>query len=179
MDDGKDVRVVGLVPQFAHRVPGEELLRTLLMAKAGVNERSQNRELVGDERVARQELADVEPGRFCRNWRIGAAILGRRERLGVIGFQMACPADEPNQNDGRSFLLLSRTGFGAQPKQLRQRKAGDAGQPDAQKLAPRNGTHATGRIDIVWSFCHPAQARRECDGKVRQELLEHKRIAQR
>src|SRR5436853_361744 len=94
--DGKQIRVVGLGSVNSDWEAGEELLRATVMARAGMGQRAQKRELLGNARVLRQKLGDLQARNAGCNRAIRTTVLRRSLWLGIIGLQMARPAMEPH-----------------------------------------------------------------------------------
>ena len=92
--------MLGLELEHLLRMTREHLLVPLLVAKPRVDQRSQDREPVGDRRVQGQQLADPHARRPGRDRAEGPAHLGRRVGLGIVGLQVARPALEPDHQCG-------------------------------------------------------------------------------
>jgi hypothetical protein len=105
--------VIGFGAVHRDREAGEELLGAAIMARPGVGQRAQQGETLRNARVLGQEFGNVHAWDAGGNGPIGAAVLGRGFWFGIIGFQMARPAVQPNDKEALVFaglvLLCLRT----------------------------------------------------------------------
>ena len=113
------------------------------MATRPVGHRADERELVGHLRVEREQLRDVHPGHVRGDDVEGAAIIGARVGLGVVGVNVRQPADEPDHDDGGLLLLRLAGVLRAKAQQTGQAQRGKASETDVHEPAPAHGAGAT------------------------------------
>src|SRR5579872_4358474 len=142
MRNRKQVGIVGLLLELAHGMPGEHLLRALLVAKAGMHHRAQDRELTGDSGMFRQKLANLKSGNLRGDWVIWPFVFAPGEGLGIVRFEVAGAPDEPHDDYGCAFSLTGQSRLSAKSEQSRQRQATESGQAGAQEFTSpdRSGT---------------------------------------
>jgi hypothetical protein len=101
-----------------------------------VVDRANEDHLVGMFGVQRQRLGNVDAGNVGLDGSIRPAILGRRIRLGVVSFQLAGPAIEPEQDDRR--VLPGCGTLGPKLEQIGQRQSRQSQEPGLERTAPRH-----------------------------------------
>ena len=127
--------MVGLIAHLAHRMTREQLLHALLMAEARVHHRAQNVEPIGNARVPRQQLAQVQAGHLGLNRSIGTANLVRGLGLGVVGFEVRSPAVQPDDDQGGPLARRLFARLSPQLEQARKAQTRQPGNTTAQEFA--------------------------------------------
>ncbi len=129
---GEQIGIIRLRLVLRGRVAGEQLQRSGRMAAASVRHGTDDREAVSNLSLSRQQLTNLQTRHARRNRLVRPTILAAGQRLGIVGFQMAGTAPQPNENQRRSFMR-SRCRPCAQSQQLGQAQTAET---QAQKLSP-------------------------------------------
>lgn len=89
-----------------------------------VTDRTEDRVLVSDLSMPRQQFADIKTGDVGGDWRERPTNIRRGVRLHVIRFQMRRPTMHEQQNHGGIFIFgkTVRRGRSSQPKQVGERQ---------------------------------------------------------
>ena len=136
--DAHEVGIEGRELVLRGGVSGEELQRARRMPAPGVRHRAEDRELVRELGLSRQQLGEAKPGRPGGDRRERPPVVGRDIRLGVVRIQVAATPAQPDEDHRRRPARLRR-GLRPQPEQPRQRERPETGHPGPQELAPRRG----------------------------------------
>ena len=114
VDDRQTVGMLGREAELSNRATAEHFLLRMVVADARVGHGAQDRKLVGHRGVSRQQFADLQARHLGGNRRKRPTILGRCVGLGIVGFQMRCPAMQPDDNQSRAFTRRGEPRFGSE-----------------------------------------------------------------
>jgi hypothetical protein len=97
---------------------------------------TQHRKALRQGRLFREQFAQLQARNGGGNRAKRASVFARSQWLGVIGFQVAGPAVQPNDEQGRSLPLNPLVRLGPQAEQAGERKTGNPRQAAAQEFTP-------------------------------------------
>ena len=142
MGNGEQIGVLRLQSVDRSREASKYLLWSAIVAGAGVNQGTQHRIALCNGRMFREQFAKLQARDGGGDRTKRASVFARSQRLGVVGFEVAGSAVQPNDEQGRSLPLNPFLRLGTQSEQTRERKTCNPRQAAAQEFTPSHGTGA-------------------------------------